>query len=87
MEQRDEIRDTFDLFDTNGDGMINHKELTAAMRALGFKPTEEQIENMMKDNDKTGSGTLNFQEFLEMMTAKISEKGAEEGVLKCLTIE
>lgn len=41
------------------------------MRALGFEPKKEEIKKMISDIDKDGSGTIDFQEFLEMMTAKM----------------
>ena len=37
-EQKQEIREAFDLFDTDGSGTIDAKELKVAMRALGFEP-------------------------------------------------
>ena len=42
--------------------------------ALGFEPKKEEIKKMISDIDKDGSGTIDFSEFLEMMTAKMSEK-------------
>ena len=45
-----------------------------AMRALGFEPKKEEIKKMIADIDKDGSGTIDFDEFLQMMTAKMSEK-------------
>ena len=41
------------------------------MRALGFEPKKEEIKKMISDIDKDGSGTIDFSEFLEMMTAKV----------------
>jgi len=70
-EQRQEIREAFDLFDTDGSGTIDAKELKVAMRALGFEPKKEEIKKMIQDIDKDGSGTIDFNEFLEMMTAKM----------------
>lgn len=52
-------------------GTIDAKELKVAMRALGFEPKKEEIIKMIKDIDRDGSGTIDFQEFLEMMTAKM----------------
>ena len=37
------IREAFYLFDTNGSGAIDAKELKVAMRALGFEPKKEDI--------------------------------------------
>ena len=41
-EQKQEIREAFDLFDTDGSGTIDAKELKVAMRALGFEPKKEE---------------------------------------------
>ena len=42
-----------------------------AMRALGFEPKKEEIKKMIADIDKDGSGSIDFNEFLQMMTAKM----------------
>ena len=48
-EQKQEIREAFDLFDTDGSGTIDAKELKVAMRALGFEPKKEEIKKMISD--------------------------------------
>jgi Ca2+-binding EF-hand superfamily protein len=52
-------------------GTIDAKELKVAMRALGFEPKKEEIKKMISDIDKDGSGSIDFSEFLEMMTSKM----------------
>lgn len=42
-----------------------------AMRALGFEPKKEEIKKMIADIDKEGSGTIDFEDFLAMMTQKM----------------
>ena len=70
-EQKQEIKEAFDLFDTDGSGEIDSKELKVAMRALGFEPKkEEEIQKMIFDVDDEGSGTIGSEEFLKMMTHK-----------------
>merc|ERR1711956_73059 len=81
-EQKQEIKEAFDLFDTDGSGTIDAKELKVAMRALGFEPKKEEIKKMIADIDKDGSGTIDFEEFLMMMTAKMSEKDSREEIRK-----
>ena len=44
------------------------------MRALGFEPKKEEIRKMIADADKDGSGVIDFTEFLDMMTVKMSER-------------
>ena len=36
-DEIDEIKEAFDLFDTDGSGSIDPKELRAAMQSLGFE--------------------------------------------------
>ena len=61
-EQKQEIKEAFDLFDTDGSGSIDAKELKVAMRALGFEPKKEEIQKMIQDVDDDGSGTIEFPE-------------------------
>merc|ERR1712012_1371146 len=70
-EQKQEIKEAFDLFDTDGSGSIDSKELKVAMRALGFEPKKEEIQKMISDVDDDGSGTIEYEEFLKMMTHEI----------------
>ena len=44
------------------------------MRALGFEPKKEEIAKMMHEVDKDGSGTITFEDFLKLMTAKMGER-------------
>ncbi|KAI8021346.1 putative calcium-binding protein CML20 [Camellia lanceoleosa] len=41
QQKRQEIKEAFELFDTDGSGTIDAKELNFAMRALGFEMTGE----------------------------------------------
>ena len=38
------------------------------MRSLGQSPTESELRNMIKEVDTTGSGTIDFNEFLTLMS-------------------
>ncbi|KAF9599955.1 hypothetical protein IFM89_001990 [Coptis chinensis] len=86
QQKRQEIREAFELFDTDGSGTIDAKELNVAMRALGFEMTEEQIAQMITDVDKDGSGAIDFDEFVHMMTAKIGERDTKEELMKAFQI-
>ncbi|KAK3019126.1 hypothetical protein RJ639_004118 [Escallonia herrerae] len=86
QQKRQEIKEAFELFDTDGSGTIDAKELNVAMRALGFEMTEEQINQMIADVDKDGSGSIDFDEFVHMMTAKIGERDSKEELMKAFHI-
>merc|ERR1711959_555714 len=73
-DQLDEIREAFSLFDSDASGAIDVRELKAAMRALGFEVKNEELKKMVSDIDGDGNGTIEFSEFLQMMTGKMGEK-------------
>ena len=70
-EQKQEIKEAFDLFDTDGSGAIDAKELKVAMRALGFEPKKEEVKKMMGEADREGTGKIEYKDFLEMMQVKM----------------
>ncbi|XP_048460939.1 caltractin isoform X1 [Rhincodon typus] len=85
-EQKQEIREAFDLFDTDGAGSIDAKELKVAMRALGFEPKKEEIKKMIAEIDKEGTGKIDFNEFLAVITQKMAEKDTKEEILKAFRL-
>merc|ERR1711865_432996 len=74
--------EAFNLFDADNSGAIDVRELKAAMRALGFEVKKEELKKMISDIDSDGNGTVEFQEFLEMMTGKMGEKDTREDIVK-----
>ncbi|XP_067103491.1 centrin-1 isoform X2 [Osmerus mordax] len=81
-----EIREAFELFDTDGSGHIDIKELKVAMRALGFEPKKEEIKKMITEVDKDGTGKISFADFLSVMTQKMAEKDSKEEILKAFRL-
>merc|ERR1711865_1056410 len=81
-EQLEEVREAFGLFDNDASGAIDVRELKAAMRALGFEIKNEELKKMVSDVDGDGNGTIEFSEFLEMMTGKMGEKDSREDIEK-----
>ena len=55
------------MFDADGNGTIDAKELKVAMRALGFNASKEDIRNLIKQVDADGSGVIEYPEFLNLM--------------------
>ncbi|KAI8820521.1 centrin-1 [Fimicolochytrium jonesii] len=85
-DQKQEIREAFDLFDTDGSGTIDTKELKVAMRALGFEPKKEELKRMIGEVDRTGSGVIDFNDFLGLMSVKMSEKDTREEIIKAFRL-
>ena len=65
-DQRAEIKEAFELFDSDKDGTIDYHELKVAMRALGFEMKKAEVVDLLK---RYGSeGLMEFAAF-----EKISE--------------
>ena len=77
-----EIKEAFDLFDSDHSGTIDTEELKQALSNLGIDAKNQTLQNMMNDIDRNQSGTIDFDEFIEMMTAKMSDKDTPEDLRK-----
>jgi centrin-1 len=69
-----------------GLGYIDSKELKVAMRALGFEPKKEEVKKMISEVDREGKGVIEFADFMELMTGKISERDPREEILKAFRL-
>jgi len=78
----EEIKETFDLFDTDSSGSIDREKVKVAMRALGFEPKQEEIQNMISDVHDDGSRRIEYEKFLKMMMHKILNKDPKDEILK-----
>ena len=83
-EQRQEIKEAFDLFDSESNGVIDSKELKVAMRALGFEPKKEEIRRVLNEVDKAGEGVIKFDDFVDIMTQKMLERDPVEEMKKAV---
>merc|ERR1711998_788464 len=81
-----EVKEAFDLFDGDGSGNIDVKELFVAIQALGFKPTQDEVDTMVKDIDADGNATIEFNEFVDMMSGKMAGKDPKEEMKKAFAL-
>lgn len=81
-EEISEIKEAFDLFDTDGGGSIDPKELKDAMNSLGLEARNQTIYQMITDLDADNSGAIEFKEFLDLMTARMSDRDTREDIKK-----
>merc|ERR1711871_1071755 len=86
IQQKQEIKEAFELFDTDGSGSIDANELKTAMRALGFAPKQAEISRMLSDLDVDGNGTVEYEEFEALMAGKMANKNPKEELLKTFAI-
>ncbi len=68
QEQRTEIKDAFDLVDS--DGGITASELKQALKCLGLENNKE-IKLINDDIDRLGNKAINFDKFMDVMRINI----------------
>merc|ERR1712083_486338 len=62
-----ELKEAFRIYDKEGNGYISTDVLKEILQELDNKLTEDDINNIIEEVDEDGSGTLDFDEFMEMM--------------------
>lgn len=89
-EHRQEIREAFDLFDSDKNGLLDVHEMKVAMKALGFEVKKEEVVRMMDDvgcmRDQHGQAFINLQEFSDLMTEKISQRDPKQEMIKAFQL-
>lgn len=85
-EQIAEFKEAFSLFDKDGDGTISCKELGTVMRSLGQNPSQQELLEMINEVDGDGNGTIDFQEFVEMMAKKMKDTDSEEEIREAFKV-
>ena len=81
-----EYQEAFALFDKDGNGHIEAKELAAVLTALGQSPSEEDIAKMIAEVDADANGSLEFPEFLQMMSSRMNTKNNDEEIQEAFKV-
>ncbi|KAI2616913.1 EF-hand [Hypomontagnella submonticulosa] len=65
------FKDLFDSYDTDKGGNISVEEFAKVMsQSPGKVPSQAEVEQIIKEVDLDGDGTINFNEFITMMTGQ-----------------
>jgi Ca2+-binding EF-hand superfamily protein len=67
-EELDELRETFDYNDRDGDGRIQADEFAAMLDELEADMTPKDIEIGFQDIDTNDDGLIDFSEFVDWWT-------------------
>jgi len=78
--QLDNLREAFNIFDKDSDGKINADEIGSVMRNMGINPTDNDLHIMIERYDDDGNGTIEFPEFINMMSTKF--EGNDDNIKK-----
>ena len=67
-ETRKELKEAFRIYDKAGNGFIPTSALKEILHELEPKLTDVELDRIIEEVDVDGSGTVDFDEFMEMMT-------------------
>ena len=71
-QMKEELKEAFRIYDKEGQGFITTDVLKEILREIDPTLTEEDLDNIIEEVDEDGSGTLDFDEFQEMMMGWIN---------------
>eukprot|EP00744_Colponema_vietnamica_P011345 GILI01015956.1.p1 GENE.GILI01015956.1~~GILI01015956.1.p1 ORF type:complete len:201 (-),score=53.19 GILI01015956.1:138-692(-) len=89
-EQRQEIREAFELFDSDKNGYLDSHEVKVAMRALGFDVKKEEVMRLMDDvcvtRDQHNQPLMDIQGFTDIMTDKFATRDPRQEMIKAFQL-
>ena len=56
------------------------------MRSLGYNPTKEELNELIKLYDKDESGTIDLNEFMDLKNNKLKEQQEEQELLETFQV-
>ncbi|KAK2173412.1 hypothetical protein NP493_877g02000 [Ridgeia piscesae] len=74
------------LFDVCHKGAVTTKGLGHVMRNLGMLTDEQELVDMIDEVDADGSGTMDFPEFLALMSRKMNTEEIEEDMKEAFRV-
>jgi len=81
QDQIAEFKEAYKMFCGDGD-KISKDSLKNVMRTLGMKPTDQEVAGMIKDGDSGGRGTISFDEFVSMMSDRMSKMDSSDDIMR-----
>ncbi|XP_063678859.1 uncharacterized protein LOC134814637 isoform X1 [Bolinopsis microptera] len=75
--EKSELEEQFRIVDLNKDGFIDAEELKMVMKNLGMKHSDEEISLMMQHADINGSGKIEEDDFMKVMSDYLDSEKEE----------
>ncbi|KAJ1498866.1 Calcium-binding component of the spindle pole body (SPB) half-bridge [Coelomomyces lativittatus] len=86
-DQKQEVREAFELFDADKDGYLDYHEIKVAMRALGFEGKKSEILKWIKEyEDPSHLQLLGLEDFTKILTEKILARDPMEELRKAFQL-
>ena len=83
VEELEKLHNAFDAFDEDNDGRIDFEILETVLRAVGFNPTPEDVEDMIEDVQRR---PVSFAQFLYIVYRHSRAINVEEELISAFTV-
>lgn len=81
-EQVKEIKEAFDLFDIDGTGKIDPKEICVAIHTLGIENARDEIRKIISELEQSTKSSMEFPEFLKLVNRTLQDRDPREEIEK-----
>ena len=82
-----QIKEVFDTFDVDCDGVLNPMEIRSAMIKFGFQAKKETVFNILSEYDEESEGSLSFQSFINMCAKNHNQRKENKGHIRTIFIK
>eukprot|EP00038_Savillea_parva_P013361 m.8078 g.8078 ORF g.8078 m.8078 type:complete len:171 (-) comp2500_c0_seq1:354-866(-) len=83
-EQRAEISEALEIFDSNKDGRLDYYELKVALRALGFDVRKADCQAILRENGT--DDTIDEMGFFSAVKDRVLDRNPAEEIAKAFTL-
>merc|ERR1719183_2628956 len=73
-EQKQEIKEAFDIFDSQGTKRMDYHELKVAVRAMGFEIKKQEALKLMDQYDREETGYIGYEDFEAIMIERYASQ-------------
>eukprot|EP01084_Bolivina_argentea_P207683 354308_1 len=85
-EEIAELQEIFNLVDEDRGGSISPQELQSLMATMGIHTTQEEIDKIMAEIDENNDGEIQFEEFVAVMSRKVSASYSSDDVIEAFQL-
>lgn len=78
IQQIEEYKCAFKLFDKNGNGKISANELSAVLKCLNCDASDDEISDMINEVNGLETGEISLESFLRLMESKLENVDFED---------
>jgi len=85
-EKAELLKETFDMFDKDKNGLINAVELGNILRSLGYEIDEQEPNQLVQEFDSNEDNFIDFNEFLQIIEKRGKYRELEEELFEAFKI-